>query len=528
MSITIQTIKDGEILETRNWNEGHYTIGRDESCDIWLDDPHISLTHAELDVEKNKVTIHDMRSKNGIFFNDEKIEKKKTFKNNFDVELGPYIVKGIFQAPLKPIVQDSAILQNRLFANINVLLTVSLIFMVVLASLTVFIFMNHQTQSFQEAELRKRGNLFSLYLAKLAGTDDNAIILDAEDQRLIKNIAGEEGVIFAVIANREGRIEAPESEKEKKVQWDGFQKAIQEKERTNEDIDENQKIIFYPIKNEHKVLGGAVIKLDMRKVTQSGMGVYFSMILFVLIIFCILTGRYVTRLFLMPLHRLGEEVSVAMKAKRRRIDFHSPHPEIAELTDMFNRLLQNSQGIPVNTAETDIGNPSDSNNETDDKYSDFEEQPEPPGPALSATSSENDSTPAFRDDDISVSRQSDTGYQNGKTIMKGSDNNETANSMNTDTITEPQCIIDVNTFMLVDCNKPFVNHFSRARTPKDLNFAEIFEEPLISNAVYELLVGSEKEASVAISDTCNYVIKKKGADDKKGLITISFKESQHG
>jgi len=90
------------------------------------------------------------------------------------------------------------------------------------------------------------------------------------------------------------------------------------------------------------------------------------------------------------------------------------------------------------------------------------------------------------------------------------------------------CVIDVNTFMIADCNQPFVNCFSKKRTPQGLNFAEIFEEPLISNAVYELLVGSAKETSVAVRDTCDYVIQKSGADNQKGLITMIFKESQHG
>jgi len=39
----------------------------------------------------------------------------------------------------------------------------------------------------------------------------------------------------------------------------------------SEDLAENLKVIFYPIKNNNKILGGAVIKLDMRRVSQSGM-----------------------------------------------------------------------------------------------------------------------------------------------------------------------------------------------------------------------------------------------------------------
>jgi len=126
MGITIQTIKYGEIKEKREWNKGRYTVGRNETCEIWLNDPHISLTHAEMDVDTDKVTIRDTDSTSGVYFNDKKIESK-TFKKNFEVELVPYIVKEISQKPPKPIFQDNALLQSRLFSNIRVVLSLSLI-----------------------------------------------------------------------------------------------------------------------------------------------------------------------------------------------------------------------------------------------------------------------------------------------------------------------------------------------------------------------------------------------------------------
>jgi len=525
VGITIQTIKDGEIIEKRGWNEGRYTIGRNETCDIWLNDPHISLTHAELEVDTSKVTIRDKNSTSGVYFNDIKIESK-TFKKNFEVELGPYLVKGIFQKPSKPILQDNALFQSRLFSNIRVLLTLSLILMAVLTSVIVFIILNYQTRSFQQEELLKRGNLFSLYLAKLAEINENDIILDADDRLLIKHISGEKGVNFAVIADHNGQILAPADTDEKRVKWEGFEDAINKEVRKSEDLTENLKIIFYPIKNNDKILGGAVIKLDMRKVSQSGMSAYFAMILFVLVIICILTGRYITRFFLKPLQSLGEEVSVAMKENRRRINFNSPHAEIAELSDMFNRLLQNSQSTHKNTQKT-VEYPGAIDDEPNVRDADFDEQPKPADTAMHAKPSENELTPINQDEKTAFSRQSDPFCQNSHTEKNDSDINNIDNAVDTDAITEPQCIINISTFMIVDCNPIFKEHFKKASTRKNLIFAEVFEDPLVSNAVYELIAGSKEKTSAAISDTCDYLIRKGGTDEKKGLITIIFKESLH-
>jgi len=98
--------------------------------------------------------------------------------------------------------------------------------MAVLTSVIVFIILNYQTRSFQQEELLKRGNLFSLYLAKLAEINENDIILDADDKQLIDNISGEKGVNFAIIADHNGPILAPADTDKKRVPWEGFEDAI--------------------------------------------------------------------------------------------------------------------------------------------------------------------------------------------------------------------------------------------------------------------------------------------------------------
>lgn len=527
MNITVQAIKDGEMIERRTWTEGRYTIGRNEICNMWLNDPHISSTHAELEVGKRKVVVHDMHSRNGIFFNDQKIEKKMSFTKDFEVELGPFFLKVNFQKGQKPVCQRNAAFQNRLFSNIRVLLTTSLILMVVLASVTVFMVMNYQTRAFKEEELRKRGNLFSLYLAKLAETDADSIILDAKAIRLIKHIADEEGVVWAVIADHTSRIIAPQGINTEKIAWKGFSKAIQEKERKSEDLANRQRIIFYPIKNDNKVLGGAVIQLDMHKAVQSGMGVSFLMLLVILVCICLLVGRYITRFFLTPLNLLTEEVSVAMKAKRGRINFHSPHPEIAELVYMFNRLLQNFRGEDVNTEKSDREDSTDIDNtpQSDDK--EFKEQSEIKKDTKCAPPLKDGLNPARREEKNVFSPSSDTPTPNSRTEIQNNAAKKAEKVVNTEILSKPQCQIDADTLVIIDCNTAFREHFCKTGAAKQMNFAEVFEDPLISNAVYELLVGNEKEISVDISDTCAYLIQKRNANHKKGFITIRFMETQH-
>ncbi len=524
MNITVQAIKDGEIIETRTWTEGRYTIGRNEICDMWLDDSYISTTHAELEVGKHKVIVHDMHSKNGIYYNNEKIERKRSFTKDFEVELGPYLVKSNFQKAKKPTFHQSTGFQKRFFSNIRVLLTTSLILMVVLASVTVFILMNDQTRSFKAEELRKRGNLFSLYLAKLAETDEDSIILDAEDKVLINNIAGEEGVISAVIADSSGQILAPQGVNAKKISWKGFDNAIREKERKSEDLEKHQQIIFYPIKNTDKVLGGAVIQLDMRKAGQSGMGVYFLMILVILVCICLLLGRYITRFFLAPLNLLAEEVSVAMKTKRQGVNFHSPHTEIAELVEMFNRLLQNFGGDRVKTESTAQKDSDADLNASNDNHGSYEKRSKPKKDRNDTPSLKTEAEPVR---EIKAASSSDSPSRNNQAEKNGDDSGKSQLAVNSEQFSEPQCQIDVNTFMIINCNETFKQHFCKTGAAEQLNFAEVFENPLISNTVYELLVGPKNEISVTINDTCAYLIEKKGSDVKEGLATIRFKESGH-
>ena len=58
-----------------NLNNASFKIGRDRSCEIWIEDPHISRVHALVSHEGEDTLIVDQGSTNGVFVNGKKVEK---------------------------------------------------------------------------------------------------------------------------------------------------------------------------------------------------------------------------------------------------------------------------------------------------------------------------------------------------------------------------------------------------------------------------------------------------------------------
>ena len=52
-------------------------IGRDPVCEIMLDDPHVSRTHASISVAGTTLTLKDAGSTNGVFVNGKKITDRR-------------------------------------------------------------------------------------------------------------------------------------------------------------------------------------------------------------------------------------------------------------------------------------------------------------------------------------------------------------------------------------------------------------------------------------------------------------------
>lgn len=66
------------------------TIGRDEECDIWIDDDMASRYHAELIWEQGRVYLTDHESLNGVVVNGQRIRGTAPVQTNDLIEIGTY------------------------------------------------------------------------------------------------------------------------------------------------------------------------------------------------------------------------------------------------------------------------------------------------------------------------------------------------------------------------------------------------------------------------------------------------------
>jgi pSer/pThr/pTyr-binding forkhead associated (FHA) protein len=77
-------------------------IGRDESCDLTLNDPKISRKHLKVVVEgESNVRIMDMGSSNGTFINDVRVDNR-VLKYGDEVAVGNTLLKYLYTDDDKP------------------------------------------------------------------------------------------------------------------------------------------------------------------------------------------------------------------------------------------------------------------------------------------------------------------------------------------------------------------------------------------------------------------------------------------
>lgn len=67
----------GELVETKEFAEGSYKIGRTPECEIYLKSPQVSKQHALLVIKGNKAAIMDLGSSNGVFVNGILVRKQR-------------------------------------------------------------------------------------------------------------------------------------------------------------------------------------------------------------------------------------------------------------------------------------------------------------------------------------------------------------------------------------------------------------------------------------------------------------------
>lgn len=72
---------------------GTVIIGRDDSCDIILDDLAASQRHARISKQRNSYLIEDLGSSNGTFLNNESIGKPASIKPGDRIQIGQTLLE---------------------------------------------------------------------------------------------------------------------------------------------------------------------------------------------------------------------------------------------------------------------------------------------------------------------------------------------------------------------------------------------------------------------------------------------------
>ena len=63
-------------------------IGRSKQCDLYVSSPDVSLEHAKITCTDGKYYIQDLKSKNGTFLNDKRVQRKMRLREGMHVILG--------------------------------------------------------------------------------------------------------------------------------------------------------------------------------------------------------------------------------------------------------------------------------------------------------------------------------------------------------------------------------------------------------------------------------------------------------
>lgn len=69
-------------------SDGEFLIGRASSCQLSLDDPLVSRTHARLVVSGQSVTIEDLGSRNGLKVNGERVQGSRVLESGDEIIIG--------------------------------------------------------------------------------------------------------------------------------------------------------------------------------------------------------------------------------------------------------------------------------------------------------------------------------------------------------------------------------------------------------------------------------------------------------
>jgi len=354
MILGIQVIRNDIIKKTDKFVPGKYTIGREKNCDIILDHKSVSKKHGTLTILSDRAIISDTGSLNGIYYQRRKIENK-SFNDDFEIEIAPFILKGSFQERVEKRQNTRSFIGNLVSSNIKIVLFLSLVLLMLVTFTTAYFPLNNQLKKFQSYELTKRAVILARYLSEM-----NRYFMEEAHYDLVKTdpVTKEEGVVYAFIVDNSGKIIAPQEDSGDFLDWAELSVAMREGKLKISAGMKKESIIFYPIIKLNKTIGAAIIgynTTEMGRMVGPDIkeNIYLHFIFMLLI--CGILGTILIRIFLKPLQKLEEEVSIALKTGRQHLEFKSPYKEIDNLVRAFNRIFVRVSTLKKEPAgETDL------------------------------------------------------------------------------------------------------------------------------------------------------------------------------
>jgi hypothetical protein len=480
MARDIQILKNGMLTETLKLTDGTYRIGRDPSSDIVLTDTAVSKTHAILTIENDHFIIKDPGSANGIFHQGKKITEQ-TFKKTFDIEIKPFILR-VADAP-QPKGQNKTgnfldKLQTAGLANIKASIF-ALVFAIMLLTLMIgYLPLKSQAAGVQRREILKTGVLLARYLAEM-----NRPFLADDTRAMVRTapVSAEDGVIYAVVVDADGRIIAPPEKQGDFFTWDGMPQAFKDGKLAVGDGAQNEKIIFYPLRQQTRTLGAAIVGFAGDQATGGniGMGATGYFLLIILFGLSMLVAYLMAKTFLNPLITLNEHVEVAIKEGRGTLDFHAPYQELDHLKRSFDRLLMRkpaSTQTPTSERVSQASGPSDS----------FAQPPE-----------------------ISASQKAEPAASHASCL----------NDLNA-----PWCIIDRETYTLIKISDNFAGLPGPPDRKEGMHVIEAFDADMIQAVSQLMETKSEERLTIVIQDK-TFVLRRMDDPAQKNNVILVFEDT---
>lgn len=327
--------------EPMELNDGTYSIGRSDQCDIVLDHQKISRKHAELSVDKEQFTLVDLASANGIYLKNKKISQFKSKKiqefsmGDFSVIIDP---ENTSTNQKSSNILENILLQFGKTPRISVLgIQLILCFFIIIATSN-FIFTHYKSVlislEIERAKLIAQETAFANYSFWV---EHGALPVPKEQ------FENEEGVVEVLLTNGYGQVLIPLGDKLKAKQLGIVSKVLKGKKPEVEEIDEDSYLVCHPVIQDSEIIGTVVLTYHIR-VYNSLIEERFGTVLlgmFFLIMLSIISGLVILHVIITPLRVLNDAIHSATENRVDIVQFNaSSHAkELSRSKSIAERLL---------------------------------------------------------------------------------------------------------------------------------------------------------------------------------------------